>query len=439
VLFAILGLVVAVLFMDLFFFHRLRELGRSVVEAAYLGSAFSPIQAVFNRVATDAYKTSLEAYLGKYDDFYAGLTTAVLVLICLALFAVFSLTFPTLPERSGLSRRLAGWPAWLGSAVVLGFTVSMRPVGAFAGFLVSLEAVRVGRAKAVLPLVAFWFVASVATVATWPYLWPNPILRLMDSFRLAAEFSVHSTLFRGLRFGSGNLPWDYFPTLTALQLTETAVLLMLLGLSAIAWRAVRREKQRRLIGLILLWVGVPLIVLIGLKTSGYEFRHFLFMLPPLLLVAGIGLELIGERVRGWARALLFVVVIAPGLVGIAQLHPYEHIYFNTFAGGVSGADGLYQLDRECLSYREATAFVNRIARPGAVVVVPQQTNQVLPFARGDLVIRDISRGLAEADFILSCIWRDQYDFPTTGFARVYEVRRGTAVLTEVWQREEQQQ
>jgi hypothetical protein len=433
-LLAVFASAVAVLFMDLFVFHRLRELGRTVIEAAYRGSAAPPVQAVFNRIATDAYKTTLEAYLAKYDDFYTSLTTATVVLICLALLAAFSLTLPTWRARSGPSRDLGGWAAWLGSAIVLGFTVSMRPVGAFVGLLVSLEAVRVGRKMAFFPLAAYWLVASLMTLATWPYLWPAPISRLIESFGLAAEFSHHGTLFRGMRVSSGELPWDFFPTLTVLQLTETAVLLVILGLSLIAWRAARRQRQGPLIGLLLLWVGVPLILLIGFKTSGYEFRHFLFMLPPLLLVAGIGLEAIGERVRrNWGRALLFVVVIAPGLLGIAQLHPYEYIYFNSFAGGVSGADGLYQLERECLSYREAIVFVNGVAEPGAVVIVPQQTNQVLPFARDDLVIRDI-RSLAEADFILSCTWRDANDFSTKGFARVYEVRRGTAVLTEVLQR-----
>jgi hypothetical protein len=255
----------------------------------------------------------------------------------------------------------------------------------------------------------------------------------VESLRLAAKFELHATLFRGVRVWSGSLPWDFFPTLSSLQLTEPAVLLIILGLCIVLLRRVRGEPQQSSIGLILLWVGVPLILLIGFKTSGYEFRHFIFMLPPLLLVAGIGLEAIGERLRGrWSPILLCIMAISPGVVAIAQLHPYEYIYFNAFAGGVSGADGLFQLDRECLSYREATDFVNTIAAPGSVVIVPQQTNQVEPFAREDLAIRNFGYGPDDADFLLSCTWRD--NDPTEGYTRIYEVRRGTAVLTEVWQR-----
>jgi hypothetical protein len=121
-------------------------------------------------------------------------------------------------------------------------------------------------------------------------------------------------------------------------------------------------------------------------------------------------------------------------VGIVQLHPYEYIYHNSFTGGVSGADGLYQLDRECLSYREAVDFVNREAAPGAAVLVPHGPEQIEPFARSDLVLRSMTEGLEGADFVLSCTWRDLNDWPTAGFSVVSDVRRGTAVLTEVWKR-----
>jgi hypothetical protein len=188
-----------------------------------------------------------------------------------------------------------------------------------------------------------------------------------------------------------------------------------------------------LIPILLLWVGVPLVVLIGFRASGYEFRHFLFMLPPLLIVGAVGLEALGSRVnQPWGRYLLFGVAVLPGLVGIARLHPYEYVYYNALAGGVSGAEGRFQLDRECLSYREAISFVNGAAPAGAIVAVPLKTVQVEPFARPDLVLRDLLEGFDRADFVLSCTMRDRNAFPTEGFSVVFEVRRGTAVLAEVW-------
>lgn len=436
-LLGILGLAVVGLSLDLLFFGTSHRFGKSLVEAAYNGAALAPLQGLFDSFAVDAYKTPIEAYFGKYEALFTNLSIATIALLGFGTLCLFSLALPSLGGRWGFSRVLAGSPAWVGSAVLLGFTICMRQVGAFVGLLVSLAALHQGRSRAFFSLVVYWMIAGVATLATWPYLWPDPLQRFIDSMQLAAVFSPHSTLFRGQRFASGNLPWDFFPTLTLLQLTETAVLLAAIGLFVAFLGMIRREQRTFLIEILVLWVGVPLALLIAFKTAGYEFRQFLFMLPPVLLLAGIGLEAIGTRFRrSWATGALFVLAVLPGVLGIIQLHPYEYIYFNSFAGGVSGADGQYQLERECLSYREAIEVVNRIARPGAVVVVPQQTNQVEPFARPDLVLRDISGGLDDADFVLSCTWRDKDDFSTKGFSRAYVVRRGTAVLTEVLERAE---
>ncbi|HMK08644.1 MAG TPA: hypothetical protein VK449_06385, partial [Anaerolineales bacterium] len=428
----ILALGLTLLTIDFLLTHRLHDAGRGLLEAAYRGAAPAPLQHLFNRVAVDVSKTPIQAYLDKYEALFNNAGVAGLILAALATAVAFSLAMPGVREAWGLRRGLADRPAWLASAVVLGLTVSMRQVGAFVGVLVSLAALLRGRGRAVFGLVVYWLLAAGATLVTWPYLWADPLGKMLESLRLASVFSRHSTLFRGQMYASGHLPWDFFPTLSMLQLTETTVALVGVGFFVIVWRTLRRQRQGLTVGLLLLWLGVPLFLLIAFHTAGYEFRHFLFLLPPLLLIAGIGLETIGRALpRAWARGLLFVVVVLPGLVGLVRLHPYEYIYFNSLAGGVDGADGLYQLDRECLSYREAIAFVNRRAPAGAVIVVPQQTNQVEPFARGDLVLRDISGGLDGADFILSCTWRDKNDFSTTGFDLIHEVRRGTAVLTQI--------
>jgi hypothetical protein len=250
-------------------------------------------------------------------------------------------------------------------------------------------------------------------VVTWPYLWPDPIHRFLESLQLAAVFSRHCTLFRDQWYVSGNLPWDFFPTLTALRLTESAVLLAAAGIFVTIRRIIRREQRNFLIGILALWVGVPLILLNVFKTAGYEFRQFLFMLPPVLLVAGIGLEAIGARLRRrWAMSVLFVLALLPGVVGIIQLHPYEYIYFNSFAGGVNGADSEYDLERECLSYRRPLGFQPH-RRTGRGRVVPRRPTRSSPLP-GDLVLHDLTAGLSDADFVLSCKWRMRTTGPPTG-------------------------
>jgi len=137
--------------------------------------------------------------------------------------------------------------------------------------------------------------------------------------------------------------------------------------------------------------------------------------------------------RTWARGVVYGLILIPGIWAIIQLHPYEYIYYNSLVGGVNGATGQYEIDRWCISYREAIEYTNTVAEPGAVVVVPQQVNQVVPYARPDLRLLDGSRGVVDADFVLSCTYRDKGRWDTRRFTPVYAVRRGRAVLTEVWQ------
>ncbi len=93
--------------------------------------------------------------------------------------------------------------------------------------------------------------------------------------------------------------------------------------------------------------------------------------------------------RVWLRLALSAIVLLPGILGTVSLHPYEYIYYNSFVGGVRGANGVYELDRWCLSLREGMRSIDNIASPGASIIVasqtdPNQLSQVEDFARADL-------------------------------------------------------
>jgi hypothetical protein len=375
-------------------------------------------------------------YLAKYDLYYTYLLVTLTPLLVLGILILLSAALPSIGEIWGYSWKEATRPKLLASAVLLGLTISIRQIGAFAGGLVSLVMLYRGRGRALFPLVVYWVMAAVVSIVTWPYLWHDPYSRLIGSLFLATEFPGHSTLFQGRDFGSGHLPWNYFPTLTGLQLTETALVLLMLGLGIVFWRFTKKGSTRFLLVVLGLWVGIPLAGQMFFRMPVYGIRHLLFVFPPLFILVGVGFEAVSDRLRKiWAQIVLCGVILFPGIWAAIELHPYEYIYFNTLAGGVSGAYGDFEMDRWCISYREAIEYVNSIAEPNSVVVVPQQTNQVVPFARPGLRLMDLNQGMATANFVLSCIWRDAGDWSTKGFKKVYEVRRGEAILTEVWQRQ----
>jgi hypothetical protein len=62
------------------------------------------------------------------------------------------------------------------------------------------------------------------------------------------------------------------------------------------------------------------------------------------------------------------------------------------------------------------------------------SKQIEPFLRADLSLVTEIAQVEAADVVISCTWRSEGDWHTRDFERVYEVRRGSAVLTGVWQR-----
>jgi hypothetical protein len=101
------------------------------------------------------------------------------------------------------------------------------------------------------------------------------------------------------------------------------------------------------------------------------FRHFQFILPPVFIFTGFAFEFLFEKFRrvsapslaSWLYAGLAVVILAPGLIAIAQLHPYEYTYYNSFVGGTSGAFRNYETDFWLTCYKEAVEELNNSESP----------------------------------------------------------------------------
>jgi hypothetical protein len=174
-------------------------------------------------------------------------------------------------------------------------------------------------------------------------------------------------LFEGQLYTPNNLPPRYLPKLMALQFTVPLVVLSLIGL-AIGLFMLYRNKFKLSKWLILYaWFIFPLVYIIGSNTVIYtNFRHFLFITPPLFIFAGLAIQQITSRLKKSTLILLFfLIIIIPGLFSIIQLHPYQYIYYNSFIGGVEGASQKYVLDYWNTSYKEAMDYVNENIPPGS--------------------------------------------------------------------------
>jgi hypothetical protein len=199
-----------------------------------------------------------------------------------------------------------------------------------------------------------------------------------------------NTLFFGALESAGKLPASYLPVLFVIQLTIPALVLIVFGLVL----AVSKQNgdQQALISMLLIWFFLPLGYVILARPPMYNnFRQFLFILPPLFILAGFGFNWLFQHLRQstvfWAA--IFVALL-PGLVGIVELHPYEYVYYNALVGGVPGAEGRFELDYWSTSLKEATEQLNEIAPADSFVVAWGSLQIVEHYARHDFQLERLS-------------------------------------------------
>ena len=106
---------------------------------------------------------------------------------------------------------------------------------------------------------------------------------------------------------------------------------------------------------------LPLAYAVIAHPTAYNvLRHFAFVLPPLAILAGLGLSQSAVRHRPRARTVVAAMIVAGCLLPvarIAQLHPYEYVYFNDLSGGVRAAASRFELDYWGTSFTELGRLV----------------------------------------------------------------------------------
>ncbi len=296
------------------------------------------------------------------------------------------------------------------AAFFLGIATSIRVLGPLAGLLVCIY----GLSKATNATALIWiknlalYTAITILIAfiTWPYLWPDPIHRFLEAFGFMSDNPTQlRVLFNGALYRADDLPRRYLPVLLGLTLTEPVWILFFIGI-IIAAIQVRREKLLTL-ALVLLWFIVPLVYVLLRRPPMYDgYRHFLFILPPIFVIAGLGLEKLFTWIKPrWANVSLVLVIFLPSIIGIIQLHPYEYTYYNSFVGGTGGAFRKFETDYWLTCYKEAvetyqtqkpvsaTMYVNREAYIAATyadkdITVLERRGAINEIKSGDLILID---------------------------------------------------
>jgi hypothetical protein len=347
------------------------------------------------------------------------------------------------PSVVGQPLRYLAQTRLLLAACFLGFCSAIRTLGPASGLLVAVYFLfRSGR-KALPALLAYLAGGSLVTILFWPYLWNAPISHFLAALSQAAEFGWNETLiFSGQLLPESWIPSTYLPTMLSLQFTEIAMGLVLVG--TVLGLIVLWKKPGLRLDLLLLgtWFVAPVAATMLHHTTLYNsFRQFLFIIPPLFILAGLALQTVWRLLKQINRGILFwllaFVILLPGLIWNIDLHPYEYTYFNGLAGGVQGAFRYFEIDYWDTSFKEDVQFLNKVAPLNAIILV-QGGVPIIPksYARPDLRIitaplPDDATIQVDYAIITTERFEDLTYFPNSKI--IFQVTRDQAVLSVVKQ------
>lgn len=321
---------------------------------------------------------------------------------------------------AALAVRVGGAPLLLGfagvAAVYWWFAYRQAPAlrgqAAEAGERAHRAARSAGPARVALQLTLALVLAWAAMVATWPFAQQAPLANPLAAVSVATFFPYRMpVLFEGRYLPSDALPGSYLAELLVLTAPLALLGFALVGLAAAVaiQRARPRSRAALACWLLELWVVLPpALFAIGRPNIYDGLRHFLFVLPGVAILAGLGaahLISLGatpavRRVAAVAAAVLLALPVAD----LTRLHPYEMTYFNPLAGGVAGASRRFDTDYWATSYREAMEWIAADAdgRPAVVLVAAT----------------DYSRACADAyrppNVELRTLWEGGIDGPLPG-------------------------
>jgi hypothetical protein len=312
-------------------------------------------------------------------------------------------------------------------AILLGIATSIRVLGPLAGLLVLTYAVwRFGRKILAYlpPLLLYGILAVVVMLFTWPFLWEDPAARFTEVFRFMSDNPTNlSVLFAGEVVRAGELPRRYLPVMLGATLTKPVWLLFVIGLLAGYWKFLRHAREPRgessegwqslrsslettsartqlvALTLVLLWFLLLAGYVLWRRPALYDgIRHFLFILPPVFIVTGFAFELLLDRLTSnWLSAAAILGLLAPGILGIVRLHPYEYTYYNSFVGGTGGAFRQYETDYWLTCYKEAVEQLNREISEPADLYVHREAYIAAYYAGENLTVHELRGALDELE------------------------------------------
>jgi len=211
----------------------------------------------------------------------------------------------------------------------------------------------------------------------WPWLWDEPIAKLMQEANLLLHFHFQTIeVYLGELYPAYGLPWHYF-IVNFLAFTPTLYLLMaLVSISLYARENKSLTSFRSLETLGLLWC-VILVYVEATSASRYNsLRHFMVIFPGFCLLVGLGMEILfrktEEKFGNYFPIVLSCVLWGFSLFQIIRMHPYEGAYLNEVTNILipKEPERYFSVEYFAQTYKEGSNWLNTHAEKEAEIYVP---------------------------------------------------------------------
>jgi hypothetical protein len=326
------------------------------------------------------------------------------------------------------------WHLVLLFGVLSGCALGIRVLGLFvvsyAGFIVLAYAPVAGIAdwrralafvaRSALTLLPAFLIAYVIMLAMWP--WAN--LALLNPVRAIYAFdNFHypiNTILDGHVYRMAEVPRWYVPTYIAIKLTLVLIIGAGLGLVLAVLPCpaaqITNKLWRRETALVALAALFPLACDVIANVPGDTgMRHFLFTVPPIAVLAGLGLngalsrlETI-HRFAGSVGIAIVLIALSCNATTLYRLHPDEYLFFNPLVGGLEGASRRYATDYWVNIMPEAVGDLEKYLDENGQSIgkrpLPHYSVAVcgerLPFEKSADARLQYTRDLRHADFFIA--------------------------------------
>jgi hypothetical protein len=187
------------------------------------------------------------------------------------------------------------------------------------------------------------------------------------------------------------MPWHYTSVWIGMTTPPLYLFLFLIGMIASLTALVKRhikiftDAELRQDTLFLAWFIGPMVAVIILNSVLYDgYRHMFFVYPALIIIAMRGFVVIRkviqrrlniriQTIAAFVLALIFAASMIKTLWFMVQVHPFQNVYFNRFAGkDMVSIKTKFELDYWGLSYRRALEYILENDPDDQVPVYPAQ-------------------------------------------------------------------